>query len=229
MNLKTLPPWSFSMLEKFDNCPRQAFHKYLLKEKEPQTEAQRIGNELDKAIETRVKDGVVLPPEFAAYEPMAASVARMRAPGRKLFTQLKMGISRDFKPVAFFADDVWGRGVLDVALVDAPTAVIIDWKTGKNNENKPYSNHGLQIKIFTLFTFKHFPKVDKVAAFNLWLKSNEIGKPYMFTRADEPALWREVLPRVMKMEKACADLNWPEIPGSLCGWCPVKACKHNRS
>lgn len=229
MNLKTLPPWSFSMIEAFENCPRKAFHKYLLKEKEPETEAMRQGNALDKAIEQRVKSDTPLPAEFAQYETMAASVARMRSPGRKLYTQLKAGIDRNFKPVPFFDTNVWGRGVLDVGLIEAPTAVIIDWKTGKNSEGKSYSNHGLQLKIFALLTLKHFPKVDKITAFNLWLKSDEIGKPYTFTRADEATLWREVLPRIMKIEKACADMSWPELPGPLCGWCPVKTCSHNRS
>lgn len=235
MNLKTLPPWSFSMIEAFENCPRQAFHKYLLKEKGPETEAMRIGNALDKAIEQRVVTGTLLPPEFAQYEPMAASVAAMKGSDTQLYTQMKLGIDRSFNVVKFFDDKVWGRGVLDVAIIKKRTAdtpcvgIIADWKTGKNNENKSYSNHGLQLKIFTLLVFKFFPGLEKVTAFNLYLKSNEIGKPYQFTRADEANLWREVLPRVMKVEKACVDMNWPELPGPLCGYCPVKACKYNKS
>lgn len=224
-----LPPWSFSMLEAFNNCPRSMMHKYILKEKGPETEQMRKGNEFDKHVENRLKHGTPLPDEYKQYDPFAASLSAMTGKGCKIYTQLKLGISRDFKNCGFFDKEVWGRGVLDVALMAYPTAIITDWKTGNNSEKKSYSNHGLQLKIFTLLVFKHFPRIDKVTAFNLWLKTNEIGTPYSFTRADEPQLWREVLTKVMEIEKAWKAYAWPERPGPLCSWCPVKACAHNRS
>src|SRR4051812_19070013 len=87
----TLPPWSFSMLEAFEQCNRKAFHKYLLKEKEPQTEAQRKGNEADKALELRIKDGTPLTNHLARLEPLMLSLAGMKEQDCQLYTQLKMG------------------------------------------------------------------------------------------------------------------------------------------
>lgn len=230
-----LPPWSYSMLEAFEQCPRKAYHRYILKEKPPETEEQRKGNLFDKVVETRLRDGVSLPEEYAQYEPFAASLANMKGPC-SLYTQLKMGIRKDFTPCGFFDKDVWGRGVLDVALVSketregiARTALITDWKTGKNSEGKSYSNNGLQLKIFGLLLFKHFPRITDVTAFNLWLKSNEIGKPWKWSRSDQEPLWREVLPKIMAMEAAYEKMRWPEMPGPLCGWCAVKACQFNKS
>jgi PD-(D/E)XK nuclease superfamily protein len=226
------------MLDCFANCPRQAYHRYILKEKGPETEAMRKGNEFDKAVENRINHGTALPAEWAQHEQYAASVANMAEQECNIYTQLKLGITRDFRPTQFFAKDVWGRGVLDVGIIkrkslsrpgEANTAIITDWKTGKNSEGKSYSNGGLQLKIFAAMLFKHFPGVDKITAFNLWLKTNEIGKPYVFNRSDEAQLWREILPRVMKMEQAFASMAWPETPGPLCGYCPVKVCQHNRS
>lgn len=234
-----LPAWSFTMLEKFENCPRSAFHQYVLKEKQPKTAAMDEGIKLDKAIEDRIMSGIVLPPEFQQYEPMALAIAGMRG-GNKIMTQAKFGISREFRPVAFFDDAVWGRGALDLLMYNYPKATIIDWKTGKNNENKPWSNGGLQLKIFAAMTFKHFPKVDNITAFNIWLKDNQIGNVYTWSRKDEGLLWREILPKVMAVEAAfaayIANLVQPYAPkafcmksGPLCGYCPVKQCEHNKS
>ncbi len=225
----TLPPWSFSLLEMFDQCPKKAFHRYILKEKEPETEEQRKGNLLDKAIEARIQKGTPLPEEWAYCEPLAASVALLKRPKVHVSTQLKMGLNREFKPWKFFDAGVWGRGVLDVSIIDGPRATVIDWKTGKNNESKPYYNGGLQLKIFAAFIFKHYPEVQQVTAFNVYLKTNEFGKPHVFRREDEAALWQEILPRVIKFEKAFAAMAWPEQPSGLCGWCAVKMCPHNRS
>jgi hypothetical protein len=234
-----LPAWSYTMLDTFDTCPRKAFHQYVLKEKGPKTAAMEEGNRLDKAIENRILNGEVLPPEFQPYEAMACSVANMRA-GNKITVQAKFGIDRQFKPVPFFDGNVWGRGALDVLMYNYPNAIILDWKTGKNNENKPYYDKGLQLKIFAAMTFKHYPKVDKITAFNIYLKENKIGMVYTWERADEFLLWREILPRVLLVEEAFkAYIDNPVEPyavdafcmkpGPLCGYCPVKQCQHNKS
>lgn len=224
-----LPPWSYTMLDQFANCNKQAFHRYILKEKGAETEAMRKGNEFDKAVEDRLLKGTPLPEEWAKYESYAAALRN--TPDVQLYAQLKLGIKRDFTPSNFFGPEVWGRGVLDVALVKwrtPNTAIITDWKTGKNNEGKSYSNGGLQLKIFALLLFCHFPGVEKITAFNLWLKDMQPGKVYNFVRSDRAVLWKEVLPRIMAMEKAFATQSWPEQPGPLCGYCDVISCKYNR-
>jgi len=229
--MTTPPPWSYSSLDCFAKCPRQYYHRYILKEKQPETEAQRLGNELDKAMEARLQVATPLPPHFAQHEAFAASLYNKRGSGVKLSTQLKLGLDRQFKAVPFFDPAVWGRGVLDALLYnpDEAWATIIDWKTGKNSEKKSYSNGGLQLKIFAAMTFKHFPKVQKITAFNIWLNDGGIGAPLVFTREQERGLWMEILPLVLRVEKACLEDKWPEMPSGLCGWCPVKACLHNRS
>lgn len=217
-----LPPWSFSMLDMFAQCPKKAFHKYMLKEKEPESEAMRKGNLFDKAIEARLQKGTPLPAEYAQWGDKAASVASFCKGGAKLATQMKLGLRKDFTPCGFFDKDVWGRGALDVLVLNYPTAIIIDWKTGKNSESKPWYNGGLQIKIFALFVLKHYPKINKITAFNVYEK--EFGNPYQFTRDDQGMLWKEVLPKIITVEKAFAQQSWPACKGPLCGYCPVVTC-----
>lgn len=55
----------------------------------------------------------------------------LRNPVKRVFTELRMGVTRDFQPTGFFSDDVWLRGVIDLILVlDCMDAVIFDHKTG---------------------------------------------------------------------------------------------------
>lgn len=232
----TLPPWSFTMLETFATCPKKAFHKYLLKEKEPESEAQRKGNEADKALEARVLDGTPLEGEHAKWEPLVAPLVKMKEDDCQLYTQMKIGINRQFKVTKFFDADVWGRGVIDFAAVKRRsvglpnTALIVDYKAGKNNEGQPWYDGGLQRKIFTLMLWKMIPGVDKITSFNMYINQPKpFGKALVFTREHEAALWREILPKIIAVEKAFHEQRWPLMPGPLCGYCPVKSCQFNRS
>jgi len=50
---------------------------------------------------------------------------------KKVYTELRLGITRDWKATKFFAADVWLRGVVDfVILLDNGDAMILDWKYG---------------------------------------------------------------------------------------------------
>src|SRR5262249_31273176 len=122
--MQQLPPWSWSMLEVFEQCPRRMFHKYLLKEKEPESDAQRLGNTVHKSLELALRDNKPLPGEFTAYEPMARSIVNKKGGDCKLYAEMKMGITNDFKPTNFFAERVWGRSAADVVLKNNTTAWI---------------------------------------------------------------------------------------------------------
>jgi hypothetical protein len=50
---------------------------------------------------------------------------------KKIYTELRLGVTRDWKPTKFFASDVWMRGVVDfVVILENGDAMIIDWKYG---------------------------------------------------------------------------------------------------
>lgn len=216
----TLPPWSFSMIEKFENCPRSAFHKYILKEKEPPSPEIEYGNAVHKALENRVRSNIVLAADFAAWEPFAASIVQSAG---QPYAELKLGINRAMQPCGFFDAAVWGRSAADIVVIKGDLAWVGDWKTGKKREKE------LQVKICAMFIFKHYPQVQRIHACNIWLKPNEIGELYRFYREKETDYWVDILQRVQKMEQAMELNYWPEKPSGLCGWCSVKTCKYNRS
>lgn len=50
---------------------------------------------------------------------------------KKVYTELRLGITRDWKATKFFAADVWFRGVVDfVIMLENGDAMILDWKYG---------------------------------------------------------------------------------------------------
>lgn len=55
----------------------------------------------------------------------------IRNPVKRVLTELRMGVTRDFQTTGFFSKDVWLRGVIDLVLVlECLDAVIFDHKTG---------------------------------------------------------------------------------------------------
>jgi hypothetical protein len=217
------------MLDKFENCPKSAFHKYILKEKEPPSPASEHGNAVHKALEERIKHDKPLPEAYQKYNSMVQSVINAYKPGTKVYAELKMGLTKEFKPCGFFDRDVWGRSAADVVLKVNDSILVFDWKTGKNNEGKKYNIGDAQHKIMAAFLFKHFPTVKRIVGVNLYLESNEVGQPYSFDATDTRAIWTDILVKIQKMERALATMTWQAQPSGLCGWCPVKTCEFNRS
>lgn len=226
--------WSHSALECFEQCPRKFYHKYILREKEPVTDALRRGRAVHEALERyllRSMDADI--PLIEKFLPLADAVGR-QAQGKRLITEHKMGLDRDLGMCAFFSGAVWGRGAADIIIYDtqAQTAFLGDWKDGKGD--KPWSyvlkyENDTQLKTLALFMFKEFPKLQKITACNIWLEHGRTGPVRVFHRDNLQAMWGWMIPRIIKLEDTIAKNQWCEIPGPLCGWCPVKACAHNRS
>ena len=74
----TLPAWTFSQLEKFENCPRQFYHVRVKKDVvEPSTEATLWGGRVHEAMEYRIKDGTPLPEGMTQWEGLATKISNM--------------------------------------------------------------------------------------------------------------------------------------------------------
>lgn len=54
-----------------------------------------------------------------------------RHPFRRVLTELRIGVTRDYQPTGFFSDDVWLRGVVDmIVMLECMDIIIFDHKTG---------------------------------------------------------------------------------------------------
>ena len=215
-----IPPWSYSAISTFENCPKQYYHRYILKQKEPDTVQTKHGTEVHKALEDRI-NGVRLPEAYLKYEPLCKSIDNASR-GAIVKTEMPFALDEKFLPVDFFSPKVWGRGKADIVVQKAEVAWVGDWKTGKVRENK------FQLQVFAAFVFKLMPHINKVHCNNIWLKENKIGESYVYTRErGEDAIWSEILRKISRMELAAEKEAFDPKPSGLCGWCSVKTCPHN--
>lgn len=213
-------PWSYSSLTAFETCPRRYYITKVTKEvTEPQTEATMHGNAVHKALEKYVGGNTPLPEKYAQYQPVVDKIKT--APGKKL-VEMKFGLTSSFTPTTFFADNCWVRGVLDVAIVNASSVTVLDYKTGKR---KP--DHD-QLSLFALAGFSLWPFAEKVKTGYLWLQTSQLDTKE-YTPEDKAQIAQGFAARAHKLEQAFASKNWPANPSGLCkNWCPVghSRCEH---
>jgi len=210
--------WSYSALGAFETCPRRYFLTKITKEvHEPQTEATLHGNAVHRALERAIKGEEMLPAKFARYQPIVQRC--QRAPGEKL-VEMKWAITNSFKPTAYFAPDVWCRGVVDFGVVREDRAAVVDWKTGKPRHDID------QLKLFAAAIFVVFPTVVRVSTGFAWLAGGAKMDTQTYTREQIPDLWDVFLPRVARLESAVRRGDFPPRPSGLCkAHCPVTRSK----
>lgn len=213
-------PWSYSSLTAYETCPRRFFLTRMSKVvKEPQTEATLHGNAVHKALEEAVGGKCALPAKYAQYQPV---VDRMRAAKGTKLLEYKFALDSALRPVDYWADDCWVRGVIDVGIVLPTRGVITDYKTGKRKLD------GDQMRLFAMTGFALWPHVDEIDTAYLWLQSNQLDRE-KFTRTQQSTIHQEFAIRVHRMENSQKNNEWPPRPSGLCkSWCPVgrSLCEH---
>lgn len=208
--------WSYSKLKNFDVCPKRMYEIDLCGNfKDVGGEALEWGDKVHKSLAARLKSKTPLPPEMKNYEYWADRVDRGTG---SLLVEQKYAITRDFRPTAYFANDVWYRGIGDVVRIDGRVALVLDWKTGKVLEDS------VQLMLMAQCIFSHFPEVTHVRSSFVWLKE-ECETPELLTRQEVADQWVALLPRVLAMENAAKTLNYPPKPSGICmTYCRVTSC-----
>ena len=212
-------PWSYSALNSFETCPKKHWHTRVVKDiKEPPIPESSYGTQAHKALELRVAKGKALPPQFSQMEPIIARLAN--AKGDKLPEQ-ELAINASFRPTGWWSEDVWCRAKLDLAIVNGPNAVTIDYKTGK------FDPDFTQQRLATALLMLHNRAIQKAQVLYIWLKTKTIS-PQEMTRADMTEFWSEIMPRVKKYQRAFEISEFPAKKNGLCRrHCPVTACIYN--
>lgn len=212
--------WSYSGLAAYETCPLRYYLTKVSKQVvEPQSKAMIEGNRVHKSLENAVNGKFPLPTDLSHVQPV---VDMLRLAKGVKHTEMKFGLTADYKPTTFFAKDVWFRGVIDLAIVTEKAAALVDWKTGKVKADED------QLKLFAMAGFSLWPHVEHVHTKYVWLGHKETTSN-KFDREDVIAIKEEFEPRVARMDESMATNEWPARPSGLCReWCPVgkKLCAH---
>ncbi len=213
-----LPVYSYTFLNTYDICPKQAFHRYVLKDHPfVGTEASKWGTTVHEALDKRVGNGTPLPKECAKFEPYAAAIAPL-----KPLVENKVAIVRDGSPVSYYDEAVWFRGKADVVAESDDRALFFDWKTGSSKYEDPY-----ELELHAMAYQAARPHLRKITAHYVWLKDGKLSKPYDVSNVGETLeCLQEKADEIEQMNRVGL---WPTKPGPLCGWCPVLSCGFNRA
>jgi len=211
--------WSYSFLDTLNTCPRQAYHKYAVKDLPyVESDAQKWGNLVHSAMEKRLRDKTPLPEQCAAFENYAQAVEAM--PGIKFYED-KVGIDRNGDLCDFFAKTVYGRGKVDVQIVmEDGLGFILDWKTGKVKEDPR------ELEINAVLLTARWPAVRRWKGAYVWFKEGRIGPAHDLDPEKASAEIARTMQVVDFLEKE--GTPWPVRPNGLCKqWCAVASCPHH--
>jgi len=210
--------WSYSRLKAYETCPKRHFHYDVVKDvHEEESRALKEGSAMHLAFEERVRDGKPLPLPYAQHEPLMKKL--VEAPG-DTFAEQKLGLTDKFKPAAFFSPNVWFRTVLDFAKIRSKAAVIVDYKSGKVTDDET------QLALMSATILHYAPQVDEVRAAFLFANNDRLVSR-TFHRDSLAGIWRDILPRVKRLQDATASNEYPPNPSGLCiKYCQVTSCPH---
>lgn len=242
--------WSYSKLKNYNTCPKRHYHVDLIRDiAEPEGEELKWGNylhdKLARAIGTddneqrEPRDRIPhepLPKDLLRFEPWVARFRRARESGAHVYTELQLAITREFQPCAWFAKEAWFRTKVDVLIITADWryAAGYDWKTGKRLDETE------QLLMSALALMIHHKSLQAVRTEYVWLKDwnglddksamDRVCSRVAFERKDTAEMWNSVAPKVIRLETAFANREYPAKPSGLCKrFCPVTSCEHNGS
>ena len=211
--------WSYSKLKNYETCPKRHHHVDVLKDvKEEESEHITYGNAVHKALADAISGKAALPKPFSHLQEWVDKVTRTDG---VILVEQQLAITKELNRTEWFGKDAWYRGIADVIKIIGPVAVVLDWKTGKIQED------GVQLALMAQCVFAHHPSIEKIRTEFVWLKEEATTRAD-FTRDDMVKVWAGLLPRVKILEDAYVSANFPPKPGYLCRrFCPVTSCPHH--
>jgi hypothetical protein len=216
--------WSFSRLNSYEQCPKKYFRISVQKDiKEPASEVLAYGDEVHAALKDRVAKGKDLPLHLSHLEPLASVFSNPKPKPLDIVTEQQLAITKDFKPTGWFDKDVWCRAIIDYCALYPVSALIVDYKTGRQSEDFT------QLKLCAGMLMLHRPKIESVKLVYWWVKDKVATSDYVH-RDDMPEVWSEIMERVKRYDAAHEETNFPARQNFLCKkHCPVKDCGFNGS
>jgi hypothetical protein len=210
--------WSFSRLKNFETCPKRHYEVDIAKRVKDSTEQLDWGNKVHDALAQAVKHGTALPEDMKHWQKWVNSLKKFAQGGGEILVEQKYALTKDFQPCEWFSPLAWYRGVGDFVGIKPPTALILDYKTGKILIDSK------QLMLMAACVFAYHPDVTEVKSGYVWLKE-DCMTPETYTRETVRDEWVGLLPRIAAMQRAAETMDYPPTPNRLCyKHCPVISC-----
>lgn len=207
---------SYSSLHTYENvCPYKYYRQYVVRDLPyVETPERKAGNIAHDALALRI-GGKPLPADLQHLERWAAPFD-----GRGAKAEGKVGVTRQGRPTGFFDKDVWLRGAIDVSIVQAPHAMIFDWKNGKSKWVKRF-----ELDVHAVLLHARYTALTSIQAQYVYLEENKLSERY--DCSDTRGTWQTINEIVGKIETDKKSGEFEKRKNPLCGWCECFNCEHN--
>ena len=206
----------------YENCPKRYEYQRITKEVvDTGSEATKFGERIHADLENRLLHGAALPQESSKHEQVCTTLQQLTQ-NSTLLAEQKLCLTENLTPTGWWESDAWLRSILDVLILKENLAIVIDWKTGKRRPDF------MQLQLFALQVFKHYPKIKKVKTSFVWLKEGTIDSE-VYSSDKTSLMWADLLARIERINQSYVKGNFPARPSGLCAWCPAKnICQYAR-
>jgi hypothetical protein len=219
-----MPPkftWSFSSISDFDTCPAQyAAKRYYKTVPFVESDAIRWGLRVHKVAEKMLKGEPCVDAEVMKLvgPHVKGYLARPRT---DLLVEKQMCVNTEWKPTDWFGKDAWGRGILDLGIINGDSVFMCDWKTGKPKQGTD------QLRIFAVFLALCYPELQVFNGEYVWLKDGTKSTMSPLLRKDLLPVIKWIGEKISRMQQAWEYEIFPARKNGLCrSWCPVSDCVH---
>jgi hypothetical protein len=210
--------WSYSKIKNYRTCPKKFYEVDIQRKHQETSDALTWGNEVHDALHKALGKGEPLPATMKPFQKYVDEMADGPGKPGKLYVEQKYAITRAFEPTAYFAPNVWYRGICDALRIDGPVAIARDWKTGA------VKHDSTQLMLMASCVFIHHPEVQYIKTEYVWLQE-DCKTPDVFKRSTFRNEWVGLLDEVANLENAAKTMNYPPKPSGLCvRHCPVSSC-----
>lgn len=210
--------WSHTFLNDYENCPRKTHRKHVVRDLPyVETPAMRWGNVVHTATERRLTAGVPLPTECEHLEPICKAILGAGS----VYGEQKVAVTAQWEPCSFYADNVAGRGKIDVLIMPNKwQAIILDWKTGKRREDPT------ELETHAALLYAREPQLQQIIGHYIWTTDNQLGEAHILSSVAKTKL--RIVRMLEHIHKAEQTNFWPPRENPLCSWCDVTDCEFNK-
>ncbi len=211
-----IPVLSFTSLNDYRVCPHRFYHKHVAKDcpTELKSSQQKSGNVVHDALRKRIKLREPLPEDCAHLEHIVNQVEKFNPDSIK-YIETELAIDHDGNKIAYNDHRALIRSRPDLAICNAPHAVLVDWKSGNVWEDP------LELAVQALLLRAHRPELTTISGFYVWLKLPKVGTLHVDVVNDTGRTLRNLQMTRKSMDRRLEANDWPSDEGPLCGWCPV--------
>jgi hypothetical protein len=139
-------------------------------------------------------------------------ISSLEATGKLVIAEMEFAFTKDWQPTTYWAKDCWTRGKIDVIVIGAKDAIILDWKTGKRRPDFG------QLEYYALAL--GLIGITEIRGYFAWIKTREFDSTYIDANIIRHV--KELFTgKAARLEQAYETDVWPAKTSALCAYCPV--------